>query len=332
MEIYSGKNSDGKRETDVGRKVVLRLVECLSQDYRVVADNFFMSVSLGIVILRIFFLITNFYINLLLALDLLKKNLSVLGTLRKNKADIPKEMAEGKKRKINSIRYCFSGLLNLTSFSPKKDKVVLMLSTEQIQIEAHENGKPSTINLYNKEKNGVDGLDKKISAFTCVRSTRKWPQRIFQNLIDISIVNGHIVYSEILRNKSIPPIKRSLYMSNLILELIEPQIRERQSVHLIASYKPKLEQLKTKIDSLMSDYEAYIPMNRIDTSSPLDNVLNDSSHTLNLPNSKPARKQCVDCSKKRETQLRCSQCLKPKCLSHLVAKYTCSNCLKKQII
>lgn len=259
--------------------------------------------------------------------------MTILGTIKKNKSEIPKEMIDLRKREIGSSRFCFNGLLSITSFVPKKNRVVLMLSTEDISID-NDDGKPDVVKQYNVEKNGVDGLDKKVSAYTCVRSTRKWPQRIFQNLLDITTVNGHCVYLEMMKrdqilndqNKKSSQFRRDKYIYNLILELIEPHIRERSITFLSNELKDKLNNLKEKIDNVMNSYEGYIPLKQNSSSEIPKNVLSDCSQNLN----KPKRKQCVDCKEiKRETSLRCSKCMKPKCSSHLNVQYTCIDCMIK---
>lgn len=250
-----------------------------------------------------------------------------MGTIRKNKSEIPPQLSNAKGRKLNSAIFCFNGSFSLTSFVPKKDKLVLMLSTDDISIET-EDGKPVSITQYNKEKNGFDGLDKKISIFTCTRSTKKWPHRLFQNNLDISTVNGYCVYLEKFKDKyteddaNRKAIDRYQYIYNLVLELIEPLVRERSEKFLTNSIKTGLNELKQKIDDLMSSYSGYVP---------LKDVQNNSSQTLNSISVRNdtivKRKQCLDCvGKKRETTLRCSKCNLPKCLSHLKTIYICLKC------
>lgn len=53
--------------------------------------------------------------------------LTVVGTLRKNKTSIPKEFSISKNREINSSLFGFQK--DCTIYVPKKNKVVILLST-----------------------------------------------------------------------------------------------------------------------------------------------------------------------------------------------------------
>lgn len=64
-----------------------------------------------------------------LAEDLRSKNLTIVGTLRKNKAFIPSEMQPSKSREVHSTVFGFSEKGTLCSYVPKKNKAVILLST-----------------------------------------------------------------------------------------------------------------------------------------------------------------------------------------------------------
>jgi len=53
---------------------------------------------------------------------------TVVGTMRKNKGDIPKELLPNRGRPEMSSIFCFDGQLTLTSYVPKKNKAVVLLS------------------------------------------------------------------------------------------------------------------------------------------------------------------------------------------------------------
>ena len=63
-----------------------------------------------------------------LAEDLLLKQITLLGTLRKNKPDIPKQFTTGKNREVESSLFTFRNRQALVSYVSKK-KAVVLLST-----------------------------------------------------------------------------------------------------------------------------------------------------------------------------------------------------------
>lgn len=79
---------------------------------------------------RIFF--DNFFTSIPLAEDLISKNLLCVGTLRKNKKEIPVEFhsALNSEREIGSRMNVFKDEIMMTSWIAKKGKHILMLSTD----------------------------------------------------------------------------------------------------------------------------------------------------------------------------------------------------------
>ncbi len=47
--------------------------------------------------------------------------------------------------------------------------------------------------LYNKTKIGVDMMDQMVDDYISRRQTRRWPMRIFYNIIDIAALNAYII-------------------------------------------------------------------------------------------------------------------------------------------
>lgn len=107
--IYYGKNSDGlglneeEKKLSVPSQSVLRLVKVVEGTNRnITADNWFSSIPLMEV--------------------LLTKNLTYLGTLKKNKREIPTSFLPNKEREVGSSLYGFTKDFTLLSFVPKKNK------------------------------------------------------------------------------------------------------------------------------------------------------------------------------------------------------------------
>ncbi|CAF1503089.1 unnamed protein product [Rotaria sordida] len=138
---YLGRQPDQERQTKIGASVVLELLKPLYGSNRnVTIDNFFTSVQL--------------------AKELQMRNLTLIGTLRKNKPEIPMEFQSNKNREIGSSLFGFQDDLTLVSFVPKQNKAVLVLSSKhhdnQVDIKT---GKPIIILDYNKTKGAVDTVD-----------------------------------------------------------------------------------------------------------------------------------------------------------------------------
>ena len=71
----------------------------------------------------------NFFVSIDLARYLLAKKLTLLGTIRKNKGELPKEFIVTKGRVVNSTLFGFQDDEMILSYCPKKNKVVTLLST-----------------------------------------------------------------------------------------------------------------------------------------------------------------------------------------------------------
>lgn len=145
MEVYVGTQPDGpyKYENDPA-SLVKRLIAPITKTGRnITMDNWYNSIPL--------------------ANDLLKNhNTTVVGTLRKNKREIPPCFLEIKKRQLNSTMFGYGTKILLTSYVPKKNKNVLLISTMHdqgfIDPESEEK-KPEVIMYYNSTKGGVDCVD-----------------------------------------------------------------------------------------------------------------------------------------------------------------------------
>lgn len=84
-------------------------------------------------------------------------NLTITGTIRKNKREIPAEMKVASKEFPES-KFCFSDKVTLLSFTPKKNKIVLLASSFTSSIDIT-NDKPDIILHYNKTKGGTNTFD-----------------------------------------------------------------------------------------------------------------------------------------------------------------------------
>ncbi|XP_052567624.1 piggyBac transposable element-derived protein 4-like [Culex pipiens pallens] len=113
FDVYTGKVGN-TAEVGQGKRVVLQLTEpYIGSGRRVVFDNFFTSIPL--------------------CEELVERNLPCIGTLRKNKREIPVVVQDALKdtaREVGSRLHVYHSELMMTSYISKKNKHVIMLSTD----------------------------------------------------------------------------------------------------------------------------------------------------------------------------------------------------------
>lgn len=210
-QVCTGKPRNGKPETNQGMRVVLEMTEGL-KGRRVTADNFFTSNDL--------------------VTTLQKRQLTYLGTIRKNKTFLPPKTLDMKKKPPGYSQFVFDNenKISIVSHVPKKNRLVLLISSDHMNknVSDDESKKPLMILDYNKTKGGVDLADKFVATYTCKRKTNRWPVALFSYMIDTSALNGLIIFSQLFPdwNNDVRH-KRRLYLIELGQALINPLILNR---------------------------------------------------------------------------------------------------------
>lgn len=99
-----------------------------------------------------------------------------------------------KEREVLSSAFVFTLTTTLVSYLPKKNKNTVLLSTLHTDgdISDREGRKPAIILDYNRNKGGVDNLDKVIGTYSCRRMTAA-----FHSIIDVSSHNAFVIWREI---------------------------------------------------------------------------------------------------------------------------------------
>ena len=118
----------------------------------------------------------NFFTSIQLARDLLKKKLTLVGTIRNNKPELLPQFTVAKGLDIISTILGFQNDAMIASYCPKKDCVVNILSTMHSLPEIASNSaekKPEVILYYNSTKSEVDILNTMVRKCTCKRMTRR---------------------------------------------------------------------------------------------------------------------------------------------------------------
>lgn len=281
MEIYPGKQpNEGPYNLDnSGLAVVQRLCEPIYNTGRnVTTDNWYTSVPL--------------------AEALLQKGLTTVGTIRKNKKEIPPDFNTVRGRNVKSSMFGFRDNMVLVSHVPKARKNVFLISTmhNDARIDA-ETQKPDIILSYNETKGGVDVVDRLCANYNCARATSRWPMVIFYAMLNVSTINSQVIHTANNSNSKLP---RRHFIESLAMKLIEPQIRERQ----VQLNLPRL--IRQRLAEILK--------------------INDVPGTAG-----PSRNgRCFECGwqKNRKTRYMCHHCKKPLCLEHIVP--TCSSCLARE--
>ena len=110
-----------------------------------------------------------------LYLELWSNGLALVGTMRSNKKEIPISFLASKERHVDTSIFAFDNFLTLTSFVPKPNKSVILLSTKYhdstIDIATK---KSQIIMFYNNNKGGVDTFDHLVELNSCRRKTKRW--------------------------------------------------------------------------------------------------------------------------------------------------------------
>lgn len=210
--IYTGRGSDGvtlseeEKQLNIPSQSVISLTKPIAYSNRnVTADNWFSSLEL--------------------VTELRAKGLTYVGTLKKNKKEIPLEFLPSRKRAVNSSLYGFSNNMTLLSHVPKKYKAVLLISSmHHSASDDPQNGKPEIISYYNDTKGGVDSLDHKCAIYTSSRRNRRWPMAIFYSLLDINAVNSFILYESY---KDTPKKTRLEFLKIVAKSLTRPLMERR---------------------------------------------------------------------------------------------------------
>ena len=212
-QVYLGKVGNNP-EVGQGQRVV----EGLSQKYygtgrNITSDNFFTCIPL--------------------ANSLLQKNLTLVGTLRANKKALPEEFLKNPRRKEQLSIFGFQNDMTIVSYVPKKNRAVILLSTQHHtdSISEREDRKPDIILMYNSTKGAVDTVDQAVHTYSCARQTRRWPNKIFFNVVDVACLNTFLLWKvshpDWNHGKN---YKRRLFLIELSKNLMYEQMLARAAV------------------------------------------------------------------------------------------------------
>lgn len=273
----------GKVTTENNMPVPFHYVKKLAQPIygtgrNITVDNWFSSVDL--------------FENMLI-----EHGLTMTGTLRKNKREIPPDFLIGKKE--GESKFVFDHNKTLVSFTPKQKKVVLLLSTMHYSDDVDDTTKKPIIVLdYNGTKGGTDTFDKLCHTFTTAHTTRRWPMRVCCGMLDHAGINAMVLYNFSSTNN--PKLVRREFLNTLAFQLIEPFLKCRLGITT----------LRRGLKCLISEI--------------VDIDIQDIQEAPVLE--KKVRCGFCNRSKDRKTKLACSSCRVPICDEH--RSKNCVKCVK----
>ena len=283
-QIYRGKQKDVP-EVGLSQRVVKDLVSNVQGSGRnITVDNFFSSVPL--------------------AKELLSRDLTMIGTIRKNKVEIPPCFQASKTRDVYSTEFGFGqeGKIMLCSYVPRKRKAVTMISSyhHEKKVEPLPPCKPSLITDYNKTKGSIDTLDQLVKNYTCKRVTNRWPLLIFYWIIDVGCYNASVCFMSKQPTIYVGKQKRRKFLMDLSEELVMPLILRR-------SHSQGFRKLHKETLTKMA---LFLP----------EDLAQQQQFTENQ------RKRCSKCPRGMDKKTRkiCSKCCTPLCENHRII--VCSEC------
>ena len=161
---------------------------------------------------------------------------------------------------------------------------------------------------YNKTKGGVDNADKMTTLYTCAKPTRRWPFRVFMDLIDIAALNAYVIWKNKFPEwKKHDRSNRQKFLRQLSIELASPNVTLRQanSSNLSALVK--------------SGFVMFEKSYNVDESINPEFILTQAK-----------RNRCSFCprDKDKKSAITCSSCSKYLCRDHRIQKKLiyCKNC------
>lgn len=122
MQIYTGKSIGGvPLEKNQGLQVVLDVMDGFA-GHNATCDNFFTSYELR--------------------QRLLQRHLTMIGTVRKNKLELPSALLVCKRGQVFSSVFAFTPTTTLVSYVPKKNKNIVLMSMLHITDKSVRRGQP----------------------------------------------------------------------------------------------------------------------------------------------------------------------------------------------
>ncbi|KAL6438799.1 hypothetical protein ACFW04_003704 [Cataglyphis niger] len=279
FKIYTGQDVLRGSNESASESVVTQLAEpILGKGYTLFLDNWYSSPNLYKI--------------------LQAKNTNVVGTVRKNRKNMPKVLASYKLKKGEVRTMSCKGILSLR-WHDKKD--VYVISTKHSRAEMVDTGKirrkkggeeeavlkPTCVVEYNRGMGGVDQQDQRLACFPLMRKCVKGYKKIFFYMFDIAICNAYVLYSKL-------PTSQKQSIVNFRLDLAENMLCNLSLPNYPTRGRPAQSECPLR---LQAKHWAHFP-----------------EHILATNKKEHPAKRCHVCMKhniRSETTWQCKRCLTP---------------------
>ncbi|XP_017483958.1 PREDICTED: piggyBac transposable element-derived protein 4-like [Rhagoletis zephyria] len=286
MQVYVGRDRNCATEVNQGQRVVLDMTEGLN-GRNVTCDNFFTSRNL--------------------AIELKKRQITLVGTIRKNRKEIPPLLVDMKKKPVHhtEVLYDHHARACMLSYVPKKRKFVSLYSTYHSAVHIEDTDpekKPDVIKFYNRTKGGVDVLDKLVGTYRCKRKVNRWPIALFCNMLDVSASNAYIIFVKLNPewNISKKGIRRRLFLIEVGESLCVPSIEQRKHMPRCSNAVAVIQRVRNIASEGPSTSQS-------------------SRHSMSRTPKSNKRARCYMCPSKSNANIysaRCDKCAKYICPAH----------------
>lgn len=162
----------------------------------------------------------------------LGNNVTIVGTMRKDRQGIPVEMRDANGREPKSVKWCYlleDPRIMLISYADKKksgNKIVLVISSMHDSVRVTKDGrrKPSPIVFYDHTKGGVDIVDQHSSYCSTRMKTTRWTMNALAFVLDTVKTNAQTILSE---SKNPQVLGNMDFAWQLGMALVLPQLQSR---------------------------------------------------------------------------------------------------------
>ena len=158
--------------------------------------------------------VDNFYTSLPLFRDLVKLGFGACGTVRCDRKGLSDTFKSVKLSKGETYSESTSDEYKMLCLKWKDKRDVSMVSSfhDDTMIEKRRRtkssdnpvqviSKPQVVEEYNQSMGGIDKADQMVLYYGYAHRTTKWWKRVFFHLVDLCLVNTHILYNETNTNK-----------------------------------------------------------------------------------------------------------------------------------
>ncbi|XP_036951566.1 activating transcription factor 7-interacting protein 1 isoform X2 [Acanthopagrus latus] len=177
----------------------------------------------------------DFFTSLKLATALQAKNTSLVGTMGKQKRELPPSVKQQAELFSTKVLKCGDATLTVYQGKPRKNVCILSTMHTGVGTFSGAKAKPESLMYHNGTKHGVDVLDQMARAYSVKGGTQRWPVAVFYNILDLAGINAHILFKECTSNK----ITRRKFLQQLAEELRAEHMEGKAAARQLAQGGPK---------------------------------------------------------------------------------------------